>query len=71
MRQLTQSESQMVAGSGYWVTDCDIFGCSSTYVYDEIWVPGFWDVYDVVDCGFFGCYTYTVDEWVPGYWALV
>lgn len=71
MRQLTQNEAQSVSGSGYWTTECDVFGCYSTYVYDEVWVSGYWDTYDVIDCGLFGCYTYTVDEWVPGYWAIV
>ena len=71
MRQLSQSETAHVGGAGYWATDCDIFGCYSTYVYEDVFVSGYWETYDVVECGFFGCATYTVDEWVPGYWALV
>lgn len=71
MRQLSNKEVSSVAGSGYWVDYCNFWGCTSTYVYEEAYISGYWLPEEWIDV----CYddgvcvsTYYPAEWVPGYW---
>ena len=72
MRVLESQEMNAVTGTGYWLDTCTIFGCYSTYVYEERWIPGFWLPEEWIDvCGNGYCTTsYFPAEWVPGYWDV-
>ena len=69
MHILEKQAIQVVSGAGYWVTNCDFFGCYDEYIYDVQWVPGYWapaEWVTVYDPYFGNSSIYTPAMWVDG-----
>lgn len=73
MRQLNLQETSQVSGSGYWVHECGLFSCNEYYVYEQVWVPGFWMPEEWIEvCDSYGCtLTYFPQEWISGHYEYI